>query len=497
MNSIMNIRKGNNMEKIALVKTETFKYPLREDYYRPDTPYPEYPFQDISKQRNVSYESVRECLALLELDKDNIGKPSWNPLGEYVKPGDSVLIKPNLVMDFNENKDGGVTCLYTNPSLVAAVVDYVLIALDGKGTVVIGDAPMQECDFEKLLQESGYAELLYYYKNKGLDVTIVDFRELSSEIKHGVHYATIRSDAKGKIVSLGEDSDFSNLSPKALSKLRVPNYDPRILPHHHNEKTHEYYISDYILNADVIINMPKPKTHRKAGVTISLKNFVGANVRKEFLPHHSYGSAPSHGDEYNKKNLFKSIRSFLVDRKNILVADQRYIAARVLNWPIRICHKINKLLCKDITEYGCWYGNTTLGRTISDINKIILYANKNGQMKNERQRKLFIVADLIISGEKEGPVSPSPKNVGLVAAGSDQLLFDETITLMMGFDPKRIPTFRSVRYYSGKYQISSKDDNVIIVSNNDKLHNMNPYDVEGSERLNYVASSGWKGYIEV
>ena len=44
--------------------------------------------------------------------------------------------------------------------------------------------------------------------------------------------------------------------------------------------------------------MPKPKCHRKAGMTSALKNFVGANVRKEFLPHHTMGSIKEGGDEY-------------------------------------------------------------------------------------------------------------------------------------------------------------------------------------------------------
>lgn len=31
----------------------------------------------------------------------------------------------------------------------------------------------------------------------------------------------------------------------------------------------------------------RPKTHRKADVTIFLRNLVGINANKEFLPHHA------------------------------------------------------------------------------------------------------------------------------------------------------------------------------------------------------------------
>ena len=36
--------------------------------------------------------------------------------------------------------------------------------------------------------------------------------------------------------------------------------------------------------------MPKLKTHKKCGVTISLKNLVGLNTNKNLLPHHSLGT---------------------------------------------------------------------------------------------------------------------------------------------------------------------------------------------------------------
>ena len=79
------------------------------------------------------------------------------------------------------------------------------------------------------------------------------------------------------------DSDFFGECKRNIKNMRITNYDPSIMQRHHNEEKHEYYISDYALQADVIINIPKPKCHRKAGMTAALKNFVGLNVRKEFV----------------------------------------------------------------------------------------------------------------------------------------------------------------------------------------------------------------------
>lgn len=307
-------------KKISICECKQHIYPQPSTKFRPSNHYPEYMLNGVSDVENHVYEAVRKSFILLGLDKENIGTPNWNPLGGTIKPGDTVLLKPNLVMDYNQNKSGGVECLYTQPGVVAAVVDYVIIALKGTGQIVIGDAPMQECNFSNLLSTSGYDVLIDYYKSQGIDISIVDFRELSSVVKDGVHYASINKDAKGKIINLGTESEF--YGDTYSDKIRITNYDPRILPTHHHGDKQEYYVSDYILNADVIINMPKPKTHRKAGVTISLKNFVGANVRKEFLPHHTMGSVYEKGDEYLEKNYLHSTLSKLLDRRNIYAAEK-------------------------------------------------------------------------------------------------------------------------------------------------------------------------------
>ncbi|SFB14008.1 DUF362 domain-containing protein [Selenomonas ruminantium] len=47
---------------------------------------------------------------------------------------------------------------------------------------------------------------------------------------------------------------------------------------------HNYNVSEVVLEADVVISLPKPKTHRFGGVTAALKNMVGINANKECLP---------------------------------------------------------------------------------------------------------------------------------------------------------------------------------------------------------------------
>ncbi len=482
-------------KRIAVYDSGSYAYPSVDTLFRPDTSYPEYMLGELSKTRNTAYEAVRECFRLLELDKEHFGTEFWNPLRDYIKPGDNVLIKPNLVMDVNFNTDAGTECLYTQPGLVAAVIDYVLLALSGSGEVVIGDAPMQECNFENLKTTSGYDCLVKYYQSKGFSVKMVDFRELSTVVKNGVYHSSIKDDAKGTVVQLGKESAFYSAPKEQESRVRITNYDPRILPTHHQGEKQEYYISDYILDADVIINMPKPKTHRKAGVTISLKNFVGANVRKEFLPHHTLGSVEEHGDEYLKKNFIHKMRSHLFDKKNIYSAEKQYKKVQLMRYPIELCSILLKLTGNNYAE-GSWYGNHTISRTISDLNKIVIYADKKGIVQETPQRKMFIVADMIVSGDHEGPVAPMPKNVGMVAMGDDPLLFDEAIATLMGFDVEKIPTFKEIRNYTGKCRIYDAKDTAVIVSNRREYDQKEPDNLDKKDYLDYVPTSGWKGHIE-
>ena len=487
---------GNEPHKVSVVKTNHAEYPNKRTLFRPGERYPEYPFEEISQEANEVYDAVRQAFQLMGFDKEAFGTKDWNPLKEIIKPGNTVLIKPNMVMDVNGIPEQGTECLYTHPSVVAAVVDYVVIALQGKGKIVIGDAPMQECKFERLLAESGYSELKKFYRDHQIEIEVVDFRELKSEVKGNVHYAAINENASGRVVDLGEHSEFAVRDPDTLKKMRVTNYDPSIMMMHHNENRHEYYVSEYVLNADVIINMPKPKTHRKAGVTIALKNFVGINVRKEFLPHHTKGSTKEGGDEYSEKCAIHRLRSYLLDKRNIWQANRQYWAAHLVMFLVRGCSAYLKLVRNKYSE-GSWYGNHTISKTIADLNKIVLYADKQGILRENKQRKMLIVADLIISGEKEGPVCPSAKEVAMVAAGSDIVCFDEVIATLMGFDVEKIPTIKGIREIKSRYAVAEDTSKAVIVSNIGAYDGKTYEQINKEETLQYEPTSGWKGHIEL
>lgn len=486
------------MGHISIEKYNDVNYPSKNEMLYPNKNYIELPFEfENYSENNKIFEMVRDGLKDLKMDIENYGKKEWNPFKGIIKEDNNVLIKPNLVM--HKNGAGfGEECLYTSPSLVAAIIPYIYKALNGKGKITIADAPMQSCDFQKLIEDSGYKELVQYYKNKGINIELKDLRGLISKEENGVLKQEISSgNSGGVIVDLGKNSEHAKLDKKQLRKIRITNYNPDELLQHHNINKHEYFIAKEALEADVIIDMPKPKAHRKAGVTISLKNFVGINTRKEYLPHHRFGDKKHGGDEYEKNSLLLKISSRLLDLRNMLQYKKMYILAKIINKISNICERADKkFFSKEQNREGSWHGNDTIWRTIIDINRIIKYADKEGKLCDTPQRKIFAIADMIIVGEKEGPLLPSPKYGGIIAMGEDLVCFDEVVATILGLDINKIPLFQHLRE-KRKYPIVKENEHALIVSNSEKLNNKAISQITREETINIEPSSGWKGYIEI
>lgn len=486
------------MGHISIEKYNDVNYPSKNEMLYPNKNYIELPFEfENYSENNKIFEMVRDGLKDLKMDIENYGKKEWNPFKGIIKEDNNVLIKPNLVM--HKNGAGfGEECLYTSPSLVAAIIPYIYKALNGKGKITIADAPMQSCDFQKLIEDSGYKELVQYYKNKGINIELKDLRGLISKEENGVLKQEISSEnSGGVIVDLGKNSEHAKLDKKQLRKIRITNYNPDELLQHHNINKHEYFIAKEALEADVIIDMPKPKAHRKAGVTISLKNFVGINTRKEYLPHHRFGDKKHGGDEYEKNSLLLKISSRLLDLRNMLQYKKMYILAKIINKISNICERADKkFFSKEQNREGSWHGNDTIWRTIIDINRIIKYADKEGKLCDTPQRKIFAIADMIIVGEKEGPLLPSPKYGGIIAMGEDLVCFDEVVATILGLDINKIPLFQHLRE-KRKYPIVKENEHALIVSNSEKLNNKAISQITKEETINIEPSSGWKGYIEI
>jgi uncharacterized protein (DUF362 family) len=139
--------------------------------------------------------------------------------------GANVLVKPNLV-EFDPT-----TAINTEPRLIAATV--LALRRLGAASVRIGEAPGHRRDVQDVITRSGLADAL-----AGVEAPFVDLNLA------GIQRVSLRS----RYTDLG-----------AL------------------------WLPTPVVEADVVVSMPKMKTHHWAGVTLSLKNLFGT------LPGRVYG----------------------------------------------------------------------------------------------------------------------------------------------------------------------------------------------------------------
>lgn len=468
--------------------------------YNPEERYPEYPFEfeeSSNLGRNDIYRMMRELFVSCNMDIENYNSAEWNPLGEYIKPGNTVLIKPNLVLHDNKaetDEQRKMDCLITHPSIVRCLFDYVYIALKGKGEIIIADAPVQDCKFEELLQKSGYGKLFHEILRKNsneITINVADLRDTVLEIEAGKLRQRENRGKKynGRIVDLANNSMFENIDGK--NKLRITNYASNDTVFHHNKGRNEYCVSEALLKADVVINVPKPKTHRIAGYTAALKNMIGINTRKEYLPHHRKGAKGKSGDEYvGTHKILKQINSTGNDIKNLALKHQNDFWVDFFN---RICRYTGKKLDEledNRKKFGMWYGNDTLWRTILDVNKIVYFCDKSGNMCSKPQRKVLHFGDMIVCGEKEGPLRPTYKKVGGILFSENPVTFDLYVVKLMGFDYDKVPTlFNALK----KCNLNQEDIDEIKLCSNENMFNKKIMDIKYN--FGFEASSGWREFL--
>lgn len=163
----------------------------------------------VSLQRLETYNPTATLAALEKL---------LEPLGgmaAFVKPGQKVLVKPNLLA--GKTPDKAVT---THPEIVRAVIK---LAQNAGGKVVVGDSP---------------------------------------GIGSGENVAR-----KSGILAVAEETG-SRFVPFETSVTIRPT----------GGTFQQFEVAQAVLDADVIINLPKLKTHQMMGLTCAIKNMFGAVV---------------------------------------------------------------------------------------------------------------------------------------------------------------------------------------------------------------------------
>jgi uncharacterized protein (DUF362 family) len=425
---------------VAVRSTERSEYPTMLPF-DPPTAYPELPASGTDPSNSV-YPAIRQLFADLGLDRQNFGTPRWNPLGALITPGMTVFIKANTVVHKHKrNKD--LFSLIVHPSVVRVVLDYACKALDNRGSIIVGDSQLYSSNYEKMLQSSGLGKLLEWYRQR-TTVSLSWFDLRLNKARRTWLYGRwnrtkIEQDPEGyRFVDLGDKSRFVGIDP---ARLRIAVASHKNMYKHHSEGKHEYLFPRSFLKSDVVINIAKLKTHRRTAVTLALKNFMGIPAYKDSLPHFMTGSKAEGGDQYIHPSLRKSIGTRLHDR----IQTSRFTVVKF------ICAVVKKLMWnshyivpfKDPVSEAMWWGNDTLWRTLSDLNRAVTYANKDGVIRDTAQRRQFVLIDGIIGGEGDGPLACDAVPSGMIIAGVSPSAVDAVGATAMGFAVENIPVIRN------------------------------------------------------
>jgi len=231
----------------------------------------------FDKTDNAAYALVWRAVAQLRLG------PEDNPLEKLIRPGERVVIKPNL--------EGGAPLQHTRPCVVRPIVDMAMAA--GAAEVIIAES-CPVLSTAKTLKATGYVDMVDELNRRGLPC------------KLGV---VNLDETPWSWVNLGEASVYppGRFTDADLVSSRSKTY-------HQAKDSHgcsvggkvlgNHALYDLLFDADVVINVPRLKIHGMMLNTLALKNLVGITVsspsgddRSENfarIAHHGTGNGPDH-----------------------------------------------------------------------------------------------------------------------------------------------------------------------------------------------------------
>jgi hypothetical protein len=366
----------------------------------------------------------------------------------------------------------------------------------------VGDCPLQSADWPRLCQQSGLTTFMESLQAKSAGRVV--FRDLRREVfrqEAGGFLVSVRGehgDPRGyREVELGARSHLEAISDQA-ERFGVNDYGATVTRSNHRRGSHRYCLSQTVLDADLFINLPKWKTHAKAGLTCALKNLVGVNGDKACLPHFRRGAPKWGGDEYPDDGRWlywtqTSLREALQKRSRIgyralkpaweTVKRLRGIETRLEDRQARPKHFY--------AAGGAWPGNQTLWRMIYDLNLVVQAANRHGQLESAPARRYFCIVDGLICGEGNGPLQPLPRETGWLVFGEDPFAIDAALCWFMGFDPEKLPILSHRSEYCGPGwgRFNMEDLKVELDGSPTKV-------VESQVNLRFAPPPGWRDHLE-
>lgn len=437
-----------------------------------------------------SYSNPAAVRSLVLQALDDLNLPS-----DFIPSKARVVLKPNWVKEHDERKPGPNQWehVVTHPAVIEAVADWVAHHLRDGGEVTICDAPQTDSSFSKLREYCHLDAMVSRLRetHRGVHFRLLDLRPEEWHAVDGVVVSktSLPGDPLGDThIRLNEASEFVHFSGQG--RLYGASYDMEETNRMHAGARHEYLLCRTPMEADVFINLPKLKTHKKVGITCALKNLVGINAKKNWLPHHTEGAPEQGGDQFPVATAKARLEhSWMGTAKRMLKHNPTLSRLFV---PLK---KIGRLYFGDthkVVRSGNWHGNDTCWRMVLDLNKCLFFFEGSGERRS-RSIKYLAVVDGIIGGEGNGPMAPDPVASGVILAGAHPLAVDCAAATLMGFDWRKIRLLKNAFAMREKSFVDFRPEEIRVISNK---REWNGSLEELDDVFAFKPHFGWVGAIE-
>jgi uncharacterized protein (DUF362 family) len=410
-----------------------------------------------------------------------------------------VVIKPNWVMhEFDPAYP--IAALVTDARVIVETVRATFEQFPEVEKVTVGDCLEQRADWPLLCTQSGLSQWIGPLETQFAgrlafrDLRNIVFTQVGDALVED-HDALHGDPAGYREVQLKGESHLEPIADQS-DRFSIHDHDTSLTRGGHRRGDHRYLVCQSVLDADLVINLPKWKAHSKSGLTGALKNLVGINGDKSYLPHFRRGSPQWGGDEYSdegrwlywvQNNLHQLVRGTVAYD----VLRPGWKAVKQINNAVRRRSSASSMPADFYVVGGSWHGNQTVWRMIYDLNLVLQRADRQGQVQPARQRESVTIVDGLVSGEGDGPLKARPRETDMLFAGRDAFAIDTTLAWMMGFDPDAIPMLANRDGFLGHEwgRFALKELPVAVDGVAQRL-------TDSPINFNFAPAPGWLGHIE-
>lgn len=409
-----------------------------------------------------------------------------------------IVLKPNWVQESHEQKPDVWEPLITHPTIIISVIECLGQLIKGHATISICDGPHTYASFAKIIARGDFDQHLKSLRIKYPNLTL-ELLDLRREIWLRREEVIIErkanpDDPRGYVATnLGNNSLFYRFHGEG--RYYGAYVDTREVNAHHHGETHEYLIAGTPMSCDLFINLPKMKTHKKTGITCCLKNLVGINGDKNWLPHHVEGTPKTNGDEFPTEKISHSFERYAKKKGQQLVIKYPFL----FSWLLQKLRNIGKTVIGDsdtTIRNGNWEGNDTCWRMVHDLNKAMLFYNKDGSLREKNQPRLYLaIVDGIIGGEGNGPLCPDAVESNILVSGTNPATVDLVVSCLMGFNPYKLALVFKAFLQGSMLPIANCHIEDVIVHDLDRNTNLRALDIPPAVASGFKPHFGWPNIL--